>query len=278
MERGRLRERERNYIKKMEALLRRMVRETQAKREREEDERLFQRHHRRTVGGPAGNGGDGMEDCVPLPGKRRYNRIINELYLRELSGPLVAEEMAKFFSPVPFGETHESAFTRLRSQRGPTDRFVSGDDQALTTSAAVHCARQGNPRQRWQRVSRRARHALKQAFRSERDTLANLEDALLGALDGAVEEYGRTTHGSSVQVELDSSYHRLLVHGLASFHYLDSETIEGADGTKAIRVRAHSRGTHGLGLGSCVDYLGQLLGAAGGKLTNPADEDGVSYS
>ena len=96
----------------MEALLRRMVRETRAKRERE-DELLFQRHHSRGAPDEAEAAG-----AVPLPGRRRYQRIMNELYLRELSGPLVAEDMAMMFSPVPFGESHESAFTRLRHQRG----------------------------------------------------------------------------------------------------------------------------------------------------------------
>ena len=114
----------------MEALLRRMVRETRAKRERE-DEKLFQRHYSRGADEAEAPGA-----AVPLPGRRRYQRIMNELYLRELSGPLVAEDMAKMFSPVPFGESHESAFTRLRHQRGRADAFMRGVGRAATRGSA----------------------------------------------------------------------------------------------------------------------------------------------
>ena len=104
-------------------------------------------------------------------------------------------------------------------------------------------------------MSRRARHALKQAFRSDRDTLATLEGALIGELSAA-------QGPSPLQLELESSFHRLLLHGLASFHAFDSETVETAGGAKAIRVcarRPPDRG--GAGGSSCVGYLSRLLGA-----------------
>lgn len=46
-------------------------------------------------------------------GKRAFRRYLNEKLLRELAGPLDAEQMAMLYAPPPFGEVQATVLARI---------------------------------------------------------------------------------------------------------------------------------------------------------------------
>ena len=71
---------------------------------------------------------EGMTDAR-VPGNRRMRRIVNECVLREVCGPLKPDDMYMLFRPVPFGEVHDSTFTKLAKNNAARARYLAGGQE-----------------------------------------------------------------------------------------------------------------------------------------------------
>lgn len=61
-------------------------------------------------------------------GGRRRRRFLNDKLLRDLAGPMSANDMASLFAPAPFGEVKESALSVLMREQGALwSHFLSID-------------------------------------------------------------------------------------------------------------------------------------------------------
>ena len=124
-----------------------------------------------------------LEDSIAVAlGARKRNRWHNDRLLRDLAGPLTAAEMRGLYSPVPFGEPRRTAFAAaadpqhrdvwdmFRSidpdrqrrvldawgQRGPRDKHAKAETRGCW-----------GPAERWARVPRTQRAALRKAAPGE---------------------------------------------------------------------------------------------------------------
>jgi len=195
-------------------------------------------------------------------GARRRRRWNNERVLRELAGPMTAEEMHSQFNPVPFGFRAPTAFEIVaRPQHAEIwDGFRNVDidrqarvlerweqhnkEQAAAARRAHQPQRMSAPSssaqqheqaaqalKQWGNVSRKARAALRKA---NVHTVLGLESQLLDHMDASVIANSSTkeAQGGYAVPPLSlpglDAWGRLLVHGLAEFHGLSSSTRPAA--------------------------------------------------
>ena len=115
----------RERVGRMDALLRRWSAEGSKLEQTVEDRRLVHKHSEKGV--------EGMTDAR-VPGNRRMRRIVNECVLREVCGPLNPDDMYLLFRPVPFGEVHDSTFTKLSKNNAARARYLAGGQEDKTTT------------------------------------------------------------------------------------------------------------------------------------------------
>jgi len=175
-------------------------------------------------------------------GARRFRRWANDRILRDLAGKLTAEDMQGLFSPVPFGNAPVKSALQLASEPRAYaiwESFVSIDmdrQARVLEKWEAHIREERRlgrlpsrvppevkALQAWGKVSRKARHGLRQA------SLAAVE-ALEAEVLAAKEE-------GEVGLCLSSSFQRLLVHGIAEYHHLLSASRTEGDGTRVTHVK-----------------------------------------
>ena len=166
--------------------------------------------------------------AAATPGRRRLRRAVNELLLRELAqklgggNPLVADEMAMLFNPVPFGESHESTFAKLRrcsaskskrssrasakkdcyekihsksckdiemeEQRETWEVFVEPREDSSNNASGSSSRHGKGDGIGWYCVSRKAKQALKHAFVNDEHLILRLEQILFDEINKARKE------------------------------------------------------------------------------------------
>lgn len=107
----------------MDALLRRWNAEGSKMEQTVEDRKLVHKYSEV----------EGMTDAR-VPGNRRMRRIVNECVLREVCGPLKPDDMYTLFRPVPFGEVHDSTFTKLAKNNAARVRYLAGGQEDKPTT------------------------------------------------------------------------------------------------------------------------------------------------
>lgn len=183
-------------------------------------------------------------------GQRKQRRWLNDKLLREMAGTLSAADMASLFKPVPFGEQRASLWEQAArpEHRILFDMFRSLDMDKQTRvlqkwEAHVRELQAGpaaipdpaiDALAAWAGVSFKARQAMKRAP----TTCEAIEAQLLAFLqqqDGG--------QGSELVVEgLEDGFHRLIAHGLAEYHSLQSTSrvVDGGGKQVVVRCPAHA--------------------------------------
>uniref|UniRef100_A0A383VNR7 R3H domain-containing protein n=1 Tax=Tetradesmus obliquus TaxID=3088 RepID=A0A383VNR7_TETOB len=194
--------------------------------------------------------------AIEQAGHRRRRRWLNEKVLRDMAGPMSAQDMQSQFSPVPFGsypppsafasamapehlplwehfrnidldkqdkvlqrwEQHNQEQQQQQQQQHRPGTLITRHEQQEAAAAAAL--------DRWRAVSRSARSALKKA---NVHSVLELEMQLLQLLEQP------DPHAEQL-LELPDGFARLLVHGLAEFHGLLSST-RVVSGSKLVCVR-----------------------------------------
>eukprot|EP00240_Pyramimonas_obovata_P013590 CAMPEP_0118929900 /NCGR_PEP_ID=MMETSP1169-20130426/6768_1 /TAXON_ID=36882 /ORGANISM="Pyramimonas obovata, Strain CCMP722" /LENGTH=251 /DNA_ID=CAMNT_0006872173 /DNA_START=228 /DNA_END=980 /DNA_ORIENTATION=- len=169
-------------------------------------------------------------------GARRRNRWFNERLLRELAGPMDAQDMSAQYTPPPFGVPAPPSIIATAIEHGRQELLLhlSMDEEMDMIS------RQDAPSQSavmfqsadifqrtvaaWSRVLPRARHALRREallpvlFGLERRLLEYM-DAAQDAEDAAMEDVG-VQDDEGLLFRLPDAFQRMLLHGLCDFYNL----------------------------------------------------------
>ena len=156
-------------------------------------------------------------------GRRKRRRWANERLLREMAGPLSAEDMASQFAPVPFGTPRPTSALESAVRGGGLllERVLRPDEEEERLLAA---ARAGpSPRRPappagggWGAVKRKNREALATAPTA---LVRQLEEGLFSAL---------ASRGREPVLDVEEAYQRLLLYGIAQFHGIAVERREPA--------------------------------------------------
>eukprot|EP00892_Ulva_mutabilis_P001272 jgi/Ulvmu1/11145/UM071_0029.1 len=179
-------------------------------------------------------------------GARSRLRWANDRLLRQLAGPMTAQDMVNLFSPPPFGESKESALQEaLRAAPDLWGRLrnVDMDKEALMLQKwrehnATH--RRGgkqvllaggcrgnaaNAVAAWSSVGRKGRAALRKLDIHRVHVLEEHVGQFMAAGD------------AEAAIKLEDGFERCAMHGLAAFHGLLSHGVTAADGARAVRLR-----------------------------------------
>uniref|UniRef100_A0A061RUY1 Phenazine biosynthesis-like domain-containing protein 1-like n=1 Tax=Tetraselmis sp. GSL018 TaxID=582737 RepID=A0A061RUY1_9CHLO len=218
-------------------------------------------------------------DAASRLGARRFRRWVNDRILRDMAGRLTAEDMQGLFSPVPFGGDLRKSVIQEASEPhvyALWQSFISIDmdrqdrvlqkweehiaSQRKSKATAAELGPETWALRTWARVGRKARNAMK---RAPDGLVEKLESRILDALraDG-----GDSGSGSSVDLEVGSSFRRLIVHGIAEYHRLHSSSH--TDPKTGARVTRVWRGRGGGGGGSDIrvaDILSVLSDISHGR-------------
>lgn len=111
-----------------------------------------------------------LEDGVApasAPGSRRYRRLLNDKILRDMAGPLTAEDMEQLYAPPPWGlKPPKSAFEKAAETRewdsfrcidmDAEMAFITRDGQAKESQKDSPASAQGSgrPTRRWHAVGK----------------------------------------------------------------------------------------------------------------------------
>jgi hypothetical protein len=200
-----------------------------AKADHDDDEALEREHTARTLSG------------------RRRRRYLSDCFLRELAGPLLAEDIAMLYAPVPFGVQRETCFEQLAQQPRLAQEFMACVDAPLEETAAS-TSDTGAICQAWARVGRRGRVALRRGVAGALFTVQQTEAALSAFL---------ASSETTLELEGLDSYTRLLVHALCSWSgKLASSSHTAPDGARSTLVRRRADGRDdGTALPQCSSFL-----------------------
>ncbi|CAM6104558.1 unnamed protein product [Calypogeia fissa] len=170
---------------------------------------------------------------------RRYRRWLNDQLLRDLAPPMEAAEIEGLFAPPPWGE--QRVVTPLErvtggGLRGHIDmadwepfrnvdmdtqaRWIRHAEQQRNKKGTRNSSKQAVAMEAWKSVERTAREALRR--NSQSPLLQAFEEKLLVFLSEADQREG----DEELALEAETSYHRLLLHGLTQFHGLASRTVK----------------------------------------------------
>ena len=207
-------------------------------------------------------------------GNRRRRRWLNDRALRDLAGPLTAEDMSALFLPPPFGSIRESPLQQIRENKAAAaiwQSFISIEhhrQEKVLDAWALHNAtlKEKKPNipiqddaeeqpkvpdslvdaqlalSDWGRVSHQGRLALRKAHIH---SVLQLEMKVTEAVQM-----------DDVSIEVENGFGRLLVHSLAVFHGCNSVSSKDK-GSVLIRKSQpnKSQPSHSI---LCTDVLGCL--------------------
>lgn len=177
-------------------------------------------------------------------GARRRLRWLNDRLLRQMAGPMTAQEMMGLFNPVPFGEVRVSPlqvamseapqlWERLRNidmerealvfqkweEHNAAQHRANKPSKACTATAAVGA---------WQRVGKKARTVLRK-----------MDMGLVHAFEEEVVHF-LLSGESALCVECSDAFERCALHGICAFYGLLSHGVDTEHG-RAVRVRRPAR-------------------------------------
>jgi hypothetical protein len=200
-----------------------------AKADHDDGEALEREHTARTLSG------------------RRRRRYLSDCFLRELAGPLLADDIAMLYAPVPFGVQRETCFEQLAQQPRLAQDFLACVDAPLE-EAVASTSDTGAICLAWARVGRRGRVALRRGVAGALFTVQQTEAALSAFL---------ASSELSLELEGLDSYTRLLVHALCSWSgKLASSSHTAPDGARSTLVRRRADGRDdGAALPRCSAFL-----------------------
>jgi hypothetical protein len=214
-------------------------------------------------------------------GTRRRRRWLNERALRDLSGPLTAEDMHALWAPPPFGVIKESPLQQLRDNKAAFAIWDSGfrsidhdRQQRVLEVWAEHNKNLKSKREGQGRVPEESEIGEEPFTKPSDPQLTSCIAAL--SKWGKIAQPGRAAlrkaHVQSVlslelrvmevqeeeEIEVDNAFGRLLVHSLSSFHGLHSVTRK--DKASVTVRRSHQANQRSLDAPSimCCDILGCL--------------------
>eukprot|EP00238_Polyblepharides_amylifera_P014160 CAMPEP_0196582134 /NCGR_PEP_ID=MMETSP1081-20130531/37616_1 /TAXON_ID=36882 /ORGANISM="Pyramimonas amylifera, Strain CCMP720" /LENGTH=237 /DNA_ID=CAMNT_0041902617 /DNA_START=202 /DNA_END=912 /DNA_ORIENTATION=- len=178
-------------------------------------------------------------------GSRRRNRWFNERLLRDLAGPMDAEDMKSQYAPPPFGFVAPPSSLILASHSRHRDAILTMDmddemdlleaweAQKAPSRLEVPCGANSNYKialQAWSRVAPKARTALRRC--SSVAGLQHLETPLLNLL--------RNQTSNPLCLALPDSFQRMLIHGLCDFHGLVCHSVTQLNGERVTYVKIRS--------------------------------------
>ena len=154
-------------------------------------------------------------------GRRKRRRWANERLLREMAGPLTAEEMASQFAPVPFGTPRPTSALESAVRGGGLllERVLRPDEEGERLLAAARAGPRRpapQPGGGWGAVKWKNREALATAPTA---LVRQLEEGLFSAL---------ASRGREPVLDVEEAYQRLLLYGIAQFHGIAVERREPA--------------------------------------------------
>eukprot|EP00877_Chromochloris_zofingiensis_P002422 jgi/Chrzof1/12180/Cz06g24060.t1 len=180
-------------------------------------------------------------------GHRRRRRWLNDKLLRDMAGPMTANDMEAQFKPVPFGQDappsmfaeamapeHAALWDHFRNIDLDKEAKVlqkwSAHNQELQQHASSSTATQPSLAAEaircWRGVGRAARAALK---RANVHSVLELEMQMVELMERAKVTHPQVNAGEELLLSIPDSFGRLIVHGLAEFHGLlsASRTVGG---------------------------------------------------
>lgn len=195
-------------------------------------------------------------------GRRKTRRWANDRLLRELAGPLDASDICSLYAPPPWGMKTEAPvlerITEVMSTESPeavawkmfSSVSLDMDAQEKALQRFVPQKTEGAALRAWRKVDKNARDALKRCHRwplvsileeilvlllhvtdgieddvSFRERLSMLSRNLLDGEEEIGVEFVRVDGKMVVRMYSDSSFHRLLLHGLSQFLGLDAASM-----------------------------------------------------
>lgn len=207
---------------------------------------------------------------------RHYRRWMNDRLLRELAPPLDAQEIGSLFAPPPWGEKSiASPFERVTAlgessayDMAAWEPFRNNVDMDAEAKALQHRARPQAKKQdndilrhdaalaAWRSVSHRSRDALRRC--SSWHLVEAFEEKILDFLKEM-----KTGGANLLVLEVDDSYHRMLLHGICEFHGLLSQTTSNMEdmegkGTLSAVIRVHVKKKTALRSGGFNDYQQEM--------------------
>jgi len=203
-----------------------------------------------------------------LLGKRAFRRYLNEKLLRELAGPLDAEQMAMLYAPPPFGEVQATVLARITEASADNEAARAWEpfrqvDMDLQDSFLRMTGPPASPKlvsslaaaqQRWKAVEKRLREALR---RGADWPLLHEIDAVVGAYAEASKEGRGASEG--LEMQMDDGFHRLMLHGVCQYYELVATTsLHGNEHVTRIRQRRPGRRREELCYMRLTDLLSKM--------------------
>eukprot|EP01026_Neomeris_dumetosa_P075769 TRINITY_DN805_c1_g1_i2.p2 TRINITY_DN805_c1_g1~~TRINITY_DN805_c1_g1_i2.p2 ORF type:complete len:309 (+),score=54.18 TRINITY_DN805_c1_g1_i2:262-1188(+) len=170
-------------------------------------------------------------------GMRKLMRCMSDRMLRDMAGPMTAEQMDSLYQPAPFGDTgYRTAFRRLIEHPGENQVWAKFLDITMDKEIKVlerweaHVKAEKLPKKqkstpaqlalsRWSRVSRECRKFLKKAHWQQ-----------VWDVESQIIEFMQQTGEEAVMKELDlpydDYYEKMILVGLAQYHKLRFEYDE----------------------------------------------------
>lgn len=181
-----------------------------------------------------------IEFLESLTGKvinRRSRRWLNDRLLMELVPRLDAEEIRGLFAPPPWGdEVPPSAFCMTNCGEWDKFRNIDMDKEAnIITAQNSSCLKRKchvNAEKiavlnAWHRIDCRTREALRRSFLLE--LIEGYEDCIRAFIK-------ESRDGDVLELKVQDSFHRLLLHGVCEFYNLVSVTVTESKDSESLKM------------------------------------------
>ncbi|KAE9618445.1 hypothetical protein Lal_00047022 [Lupinus albus] len=181
-----------------------------------------------------------IEYLESLTGKvtnRRSRRWLNDRLLMELVPRLNAEEIRGLFAPPPWGdEVPPSTFSMANVEDWDRFRNIDMDKEVNLIQALENSLEKRKGRidadkiavlNGWHRVDCRTRDALRRASFSE--LIERYEECVRAFITESSDE-------DVLELQIQDSFHRLLLHGVCEFYNLVSDTVSGCNGEESSKI------------------------------------------
>ncbi|GAA0160031.1 hypothetical protein LIER_16678 [Lithospermum erythrorhizon] len=181
-----------------------------------------------------------IEFLEGLSGKvsnRKSRRWLNDRMLMELVPRLDAEEIKGLFAPPPWGDDVPlSAFCMTSGDDWDRFRNIDMDKEATIirgtgSSSPKHKTKMDADKvsvlTAWQRIDCRTREALRRSF---------LCDLLYGYEESVRQFIQESSVDDVLTLNVQDTFHRLLLHGVCEFHNLTSVTVDQTKGSEVLKM------------------------------------------